>query len=157
CPTNPDMHQVAASYYLAISRKDQALPYFRRAIELDPNSAVQLYRLLDQYGADVNTLIGMTPTEPDALIQLARYLHSRTQSPDPPFAKIVAQLSRMNLNSEQQLSVAELALQAGMTEDARRLATEAAGSTTQKIAAYRLLANQALQAKQIPAYLNYCG
>ena len=113
CPTNPEMYQVAASYYLAISRKDQALPYFRRAIELDPNSAVQLYRLLDQQGADVNTLIGVTPSEPDALIQLARYLHSRSQSADPAFARIVAQLSRMNLNSEQQLSAAELALQAG--------------------------------------------
>jgi len=157
CPTNPDMHQVAASYYLAISRKDQALPYFRRAIELEPNSAPQLYRLLDQSGADVNTLISVTPSEPDALIQLARYLHSRNPSTDPAFAKIIAQLSHMNLNSEQELSAAELALQAGMPEDGRRLAMEAAGSSSQRIAAYRLLANQALQARQIPAYLNYCG
>jgi tetratricopeptide (TPR) repeat protein len=157
CPTNPDMHQVAASYYLAISRKDEALPYFRRAIELEPNSAVQLYRLLDQHGADVNTLIGVTPSEPDALIQLARYLHSRTPSKDPAFTQIVVRLSRMNLNSDQQLSAAELALQAGMGEDAHRLALQAAGSSTQKIAAYRLLANQALQAKQIPTYLNFCG
>lgn len=155
CPTNPDMHRVAAAYFLVTQQKEAALPIFRRAIELEPSAAQRLYSLLEQNGAGVDTIIRVTPVQPDSLIQLCRYLGAKGESAQAELKQCVIQLSQFKLDSQQQLDTAALAAQAGLEEITLRYGQAATGSLEMKAHAYELLAEQAWKNRKWADYLRY--
>lgn len=153
CPTNPNMHRVAAIYFLSSESKKVALPYFRRAIELEPAAAMQLYGLLEQAGIDRQGIIRVTPVEPDPMIRLCHYLQSTDAQKE--FVQCVQQLSKLKLDSGQQLETASLAASAGLVDIATRFSKSASNSGELKIRAIQLLAEQAWKEQKVDSYQKY--
>src|SRR5206468_366961 len=133
--------------------KEIALPYFRRAIELEPGGAAQLYSLMDQHGVDQEEIIRLTPAEPDAMIQLCRFLGSKASQ--KKFEQCVIQLSQLKLDAQQQLDTASLAAQAGLVDIAVRFEKAASTSAEMKLQALQLLVEEAWKEQKFDDYMRY--
>lgn len=153
CPTNPNMYRVAAMYFLSSESKQVALPYFRRAIELEPTAATQLYQLLDQAGIDREQIIRVTPVEPDSMIRLCHYLQATNAQNE--LVQCVKQLSKLKMDSNQQLETAVLASSAGLVDIATQLGKSASSSDDLKIRALQLLADQEWKKQNLDGYQKY--
>lgn len=140
CPTNPKMYRIAATYFLTLQDREKALPFLKHAIELEPASAQELYRLLQQNQAGIDTFLAVTPDRPEALVQLGTYLQRLGDSGHLQFLSTIQKLSSMKLTPSLRLRTAELALQAGLPEIARQQADAASQDPDTRPEAFKLIA-----------------
>jgi tetratricopeptide (TPR) repeat protein len=146
CPTNPRMYRVAATYLMAVHEKDRAIPYFRRALQLNPDAAPELYRILDENLLDLHTFLEVTPHSPQAYLQLASYIAAKPEA-GSLLNQVLADLNRSSLSTQQRMTFARLALKCGRTDLVRRQAALAAADPDVKGEALGLLAEAALVEK----------
>lgn len=136
CPTHPKMHRIAATYFLALNQRDEAMRLIRRSLELDPSSAPELFRMLEASGSDVNTIVRVTPETSGALIQLAHYLTRNNRSSQGMLQNTLVRLERQNLTPEQRLDLADLAWSSGLKDMARNQTALAARDENTRAKAY---------------------
>jgi tetratricopeptide (TPR) repeat protein len=140
-PASWKMHRFAAAYLLSIDQLQIALPHFKRTIELQPLTAQELYKLLEQSGAGFKSLSAVTPDRTAAKLQLAFYLAAKGNAGKQELKNVLSDLTAMPLTPQEKLSIAGLALQAGLTELAEKLASSVLQSKENSGNAYQLLAN----------------
>lgn len=126
CPTHPRMNRIAATYLLMLNDQDRAMIFIRRALELEPGSAPELFRMLEQSGNGIEEMVQVTPDTADALIQLAYYISRQNPQQSGTLQEVLARLNRKDLAPDQRLKVAQLAWSAGAHEMARKQAELAA-------------------------------
>lgn len=136
CPTHPKMHRIAAAYFIALNQRDEAMKLIRRSLELDPSSAPELFRMLEESGNDVDTIVRVTPETSGALIQLAHYLKRSNRSSQAPLQNTLTRLVRLDLTPAQRLDVAALAWAGGLKDMARDQTALAARDETTRAKAY---------------------
>ncbi|PWT93162.1 MAG: hypothetical protein C5B54_02305 [Acidobacteria bacterium] len=142
-PTNVKMYTLAATYFLAVEDKSKALPYFHRALQLDPHSAAKLYGLLERNKVDLATIVSITPEEPDSLMELSRYMLSRNEKAKS--GDILQKIAAMHLESKQRLNLIQLMLSAGLFEQAQEQASLVFRDQDSRLQALRYLAEIAFQ------------
>lgn len=157
CPTNPRMHRIAATYLIAVEEKDQALPYFKRAMELHPASARELYRLLDENRLDFQLFVEVTPDQPATLIQLADYLSSRGEPARTAFNDVLGRLVKMTMQLPERLALGKLLLRAGWYTAASQQAKYAASDVELAPDSFRLLAEIAWQQRNWADFERYAN
>ncbi len=139
------MHRFAAAYLLSIDQLKNALPHFRKAIELQPHSAQELYELLVQKGSGFETLSQITPNRADTQLQFAFYLSAKGNAGKQELENILDGLQEMHLKPEQRIATAEIALRAGRIQIAEKQASLALQSNETRVNAFQLLADIAWQ------------
>lgn len=144
-PASWKMHRFAAAYLLSIDQLQIALPHFKRTIELQPLTAQELYKLLEQSGAGLESLSAVTPDRTAAKLQLAFYLAAKGNVGKQQLKHVLDELTEMPLTPQEKLSTAEIALQAGQLELAEKLASSVLQSKENSSNAFQLLANIAWQ------------
>lgn len=144
-PASWKMHRFTGAYLLSIDQLRNALPHFRRTIELQPLSAQELYKVLEQSGAGFESLSEITPNRTTAKLQLAFYLSAKGNSGKQELKHVLDNLTGMPLTPEEKLSTAEIAFQTGQIELAKTLTLSALQSKENKSNALQLLANIAWQ------------
>lgn len=127
CPTHPRMQRIAATYFLSLDEREKAMPLIQRALELDPVSAPDMFRMLEQSGSDTQTLLRVTPDTGEALIQLAFYLARNGKASQEELQKTLARLNSLQLAPDQRIKVADLAWSAGLKDMARAQSVLASG------------------------------
>lgn len=144
-PASWKMHRFAAAYLLSIDQLKDALPHFERTIELQPHSAQELYKILEQSGFGLESLSKITPNRTDAKLQLAFYLSAKGSTAKKDLMPVLDDLTKMPLTPEEKLSTAELAFKAGRIEVAEKLASSVLQTRENAAEAFQLLADIAWQ------------
>lgn len=127
CPTHPKMQRIAATYFLSLNEREKAMPLIQKALDLDPASAPDMFRMLEQNGSDMQTLVRVTPDSVEALIQLAYYLARNKEPSQDALQKTLMRLNSLQLAPDQRIKVADLAWSAGLKDIARAQSGLASG------------------------------
>jgi tetratricopeptide (TPR) repeat protein len=139
CPTDARVHQLAAIYFLGAHQEERSYPFFRKALELDPNLARSLYMALEEHRQPVETMVSVTPGRTEALIQLAYYLESRKEQ--AKLQQVLSLLKERPLSGHDRLSLASLAFSAGLSALAKQQSDIAAKDAETRIDALKFAAN----------------
>jgi len=81
-PAWPDWAMSLAQFYLKTGRFSAADQYFRRAMEADPTLAKRIITMLNDSGADIQTLRNVVPRQWAPLMTLADHLAARGKTQD---------------------------------------------------------------------------
>jgi cytochrome c-type biogenesis protein CcmH/NrfG len=139
-PLSWKLQRFTGAYLLSKGHLKEALPHFRRASELQPHSTQEFYKLLKQKGATLQTLSEITPNRGDTRLQFAYYLLANGNV-NQELKNVLYQLSEMQLQPEERLATAEIALKAGLTSLAEKQALQVLQSNERKGDAFQLLIN----------------
>jgi tetratricopeptide (TPR) repeat protein len=151
-PASWKMHRFAAAYLLSIHQLQNALPHFKRTIELQPLTGQELYRLLEQSGSGLQSLSAITPDRSAAKLQLAFYLSAKGSAGKEELKHVLNELSGMSLTAQEKVSTAEISLQTGEIELSEKLASSVLQSKENPTSTFQLLANIAWQQSNWPEF-----
>jgi Flp pilus assembly protein TadD len=151
-PTNPRMYRAAAAYLVSTRSLNLSIPFIRKAIELQPSSASELYRLLQQNGAEIPQLFGVTPQSADALIQLSNYLASEQRIPVEKLQELLTKLDTYPLTPHQRIMLGQLALRIGLSSYAENHAKKLLDDPQNRIQALAILAEVSWKKKDLAAW-----
>ena len=140
CPSCVERYNRWQNHFLELGDLSRALPYYRRTLDLDPDSAQKIYRLLEQHGCAISTLEEVTPMNTGPLLQLCAYLAGEGDCGKASLNRILDKLDAMPLDSEQRLNVAAFELHTGAVALAKKQANRAAAMQEDRLRALQLLA-----------------
>jgi tetratricopeptide (TPR) repeat protein len=145
-PRDPRVFSSAGSLLLRMDG-NQADAFFRKALEINPSLAINIYDLLQEQKGTAQDLVSITPKTEQNLLSLAVYLSSKRMK-GAELNEVLRELVLMPLNPAQRLVVARTAIKAEAYDVAQAQASAALQESTTELDALKLLAEISLQRKK---------
>jgi tetratricopeptide (TPR) repeat protein len=114
--SDPRIYVNVSSHLLAIQRKEEALSYLRRVMEMDSSDSWDIYLLVQRYSDDIEDLIRITPSGGESRVALFSFLASGRRASQEVLGRMLDELAGISLTPEQQLQVTQAARLAAAEE-----------------------------------------
>ena len=121
-PASTKPYAVAIAYFLDLGRKEEAFAYFKKAIEMEPDSARVLFSLIGSQDLSVEEIVRITPRNTEGLSFLAEYLSRQGPSQKEEWYRTVKELHSIPVEPDEILRTAEQAFHLDDLGLARRYA-----------------------------------